>query len=64
MRTEFIPPYRDAPCCIFATSFTGPGSWVRVGTGQPVAPSVDLNVSPDQGYLLVATHGQGLWKIG
>ena len=42
----------------------GPGSWVRVGTGQPVATSVDLNVSPDQGYLLVATHGQGLWKIG
>jgi hypothetical protein len=25
---------------------------------------VDLNVSPDRGYLLVATHGQGLWKIG
>jgi len=42
----------------------GPGNWVRVGTGQPAAPSVDLNVSPDQGYLLVATHGQGLWKLG
>jgi hypothetical protein len=49
---------------IFATSYGGPGNWVRVGTGQPAAPSVDLNVSPDQGYLLVATHGQGLWKIG
>jgi len=42
---------------IFATSFSGPGNWVRVGTGQPVAPSVDLSVSPDRGYLLVATHG-------
>jgi hypothetical protein len=49
---------------IFATSFSGPGSWVRLGGGQPAAPSVDLNVSPDQGYLLVATHGQGLWKLG
>src|SRR5215813_13550702 len=49
---------------IFATSFAGPRNWVRVGTGQPAAPSVDLDVSPDRGYLLVATHGQGLWKIG
>jgi hypothetical protein len=49
---------------IFATPFAGPGNWARVGSGQPAAPSVDLNVSPDRGYLLVATHGQGLWKIG
>jgi hypothetical protein len=49
---------------IFATSFAGPGNWVRVGTGQPASPSVDLDVSPDRSYLLVATHGQGLWKIG
>jgi hypothetical protein len=49
---------------IFATSYSGPGNWARVGTGQPAAPSVDLDVSPDLGYLLVATHGQGLWKIG
>ena len=49
---------------IFATSYSGPGNWVRLGGGQPAAPSVDLNVSPDRGYLLVATHGQGLWKIG
>jgi hypothetical protein len=49
---------------IFGTSFSGPGNWVRLGTGQPAAPSVDLAVSPDQGYLLVATHGQGLWKLG
>jgi hypothetical protein len=49
---------------VFATPFAGPGNWGRVGTGQPAAPSVDLKVSPDRGYLLVATHGQGLWKIG
>ena len=49
---------------IFATSFSGPGNWVRIGTGQPAAPSVDLAVSPDQSYLLVATHGEGLWKLG
>src|SRR6516162_3265707 len=49
---------------IFSTPFAGPGNWDRVGSGQPVAPSVDLNVSPDRGYLLVATHGQGLWRIG
>jgi hypothetical protein len=48
---------------IFATSYGGPGNWARLGSGQPVAPSVDLNVSPDQSYLLVATHGQGLWKL-
>jgi len=48
---------------MFATPYGRPGSWVRLGTGQPAAPSVDLSVSPDQGYLLVATHGQGLWKL-
>ncbi len=48
---------------VFATSFSGPGSWVRLGTGQPAAPAVDLSVSLDLGYLLVATHGQGLWKL-
>ena len=35
---------------IFATSYSGPGNWVRLGGGQPAAPSVDLAVSPDQGY--------------
>jgi hypothetical protein len=38
---------------ILATPFAGPGNWAQVGTGQSAAPSVDLNVSPDRGYLLV-----------
>jgi hypothetical protein len=48
---------------IFATSATGPGAWHRLGHGQPGSPSVDLALSPDGSYLLVATHGQGLWKL-
>jgi hypothetical protein len=48
---------------IFATSASGPGVWHRIGHGQPAAPSVDLAVSPDQSFLLVATHGEGLWEL-
>jgi hypothetical protein len=48
---------------VFATSAAAPGRWVRLGRGLPAAPAVDLDVSPDQGYLLVATHGRGLWKL-
>ncbi len=49
---------------VFSTSAAGPGIWRRLGRGLPAAPAVDLAVSPDQGYLLVATHGRGLWKLG
>jgi len=48
---------------VFATSASNPGGWQRLGTHLPDAPAVDLRVSPDQGYLLVATHGRGLWKL-
>jgi hypothetical protein len=48
---------------VFATSASGPGSWRRLGSALPPAPAVDLRVSPDLGYLLVATHGRGLWKL-
>jgi hypothetical protein len=49
---------------VFATSASAPGAWQRLGSNLPAAPAVDLAVSPDQGYLLVATHGRGLWKLG
>ncbi len=49
---------------VFATSASAPGVWQRLGGDLPPAPAVDLAVSPDQGYLLVATHGRGLWKLG
>jgi hypothetical protein len=48
---------------VFATSASSPGVWQRLGTQLPDAPAVDLAVSPGQGYLLVATHGRGLWKL-
>jgi hypothetical protein len=48
---------------VFATSASNPGAWQRLGTHLPDAPAVDLRVSPDEGYLLVATHGRGLWKL-
>jgi hypothetical protein len=48
---------------VFATSASSPGHWHRLGAGLPASPAVDLKVSPDQGYLLVATHGRGLWKL-
>jgi len=49
---------------VFATSASSPGDWHRLGADLPAAPAVDLAVSPDAGYLLVATHGRGLWRIG
>jgi hypothetical protein len=48
---------------VFATPASSPGRWQRLGSSLPAAPAVDLKVSPDQGYLLVATHGRGLWKL-
>jgi hypothetical protein len=48
---------------VFATPASSPGRWERLGAGLPAAPAVDLAVSPDLGYLLVATHGRGLWKL-
>jgi hypothetical protein len=48
---------------VFTTRASAPGAWRRLGSGLPPAPAVDLAVSPDQGYLLVATHGRGLWKL-
>lgn len=48
---------------IFATSASSPGVWKRLGSQLPASPAMDLAVSPDQGYLLVATHGRGLWKL-
>ena len=49
---------------VFATSASSPGDWDRLGSNLPPAPAVDLKVSPDEGYLLVATHGRGLWRLG
>jgi hypothetical protein len=49
---------------VFARPASGPGGWQELGRGLPAAPAVDLAVSPDQGYLLVATHGRGLWAVG
>ncbi|HVB46383.1 MAG TPA: hypothetical protein VNF47_27250 [Streptosporangiaceae bacterium] len=49
---------------VFATSARNPGRWFRLGFGLPAAPVDDLRTSPDQGFLLVATHGRGLWRIG
>jgi hypothetical protein len=48
---------------VFATSASSPGVWERLGGKLPASPAADLAVSPDQSYLLVATHGRGLWKL-
>jgi YD repeat-containing protein len=48
---------------VFATSASSPGAWQRLGSQLPASPAVHLAVSPDQSYLLVATHGRGLWKL-
>ena len=48
---------------VFATPASSPGHWERLGKGLPASPAVSLAVSPDQGFLVVATHGRGLWKI-
>jgi hypothetical protein len=48
---------------VFATSASSPGAWQRLGSGLPASPVTDLAVAPGQSFLLVATHGRGLWKI-
>ncbi|MFG2724352.1 hypothetical protein [Streptomyces canus] len=49
---------------VFAASPTATGSytWYRLGGALPHAGIVSLDVSPDGGRLLVATHGRGLWS--
>jgi hypothetical protein len=48
---------------VFVTSASSPGVWKRLGSGLPASPVVDLKVAPGQSFLLVATHGRGLWKL-
>ena len=48
---------------VFATAAAAPGNWVRLGKNLPASPSVALSVAPDQSFLVVATHGRGLWKL-
>ena len=48
---------------VFATSAAAPGNWVRLGKNLPASPSVALAVAPNQSFLVVATHGRGLWKL-
>jgi hypothetical protein len=49
---------------IFATPYSGPGNRVRMGTGQAGRSVGRPQRLSGPGYLPVATHGQGLWKIG
>ncbi len=49
---------------VFSTGANDPGSWSRVGTNLPNASTNDLVVAPDGDYLVAATHGRGMWKIG
>jgi hypothetical protein len=48
---------------VFATSAASPGSWMRLGSGLPASPVGSLSAPANQSFLLVATHGRGLWKI-
>jgi photosystem II stability/assembly factor-like uncharacterized protein len=41
----------------------GATAWSRYGTGLPNASTNDLQLSPDETYLIGATHGRGIWKI-
>lgn len=45
------------------TASVGSTAWSRLGTGLPNSPVNDLSFGPDNGYLITATHGRGLWKI-
>ena len=47
------------------TASAGRGSntrWYRLGSGLPNASLNDITIGPD-GYLYVATHGRGVWRI-
>jgi hypothetical protein len=48
---------------VFATPVSHPGFWTRLGRGLPTAPGAALTVTPSGGYLLLATHGRGIWKL-
>lgn len=44
--------------------YRAPGSttWQRLGTNFPATVAMDVEVGPD-GYVYVATHGRGIWRI-
>jgi hypothetical protein len=48
---------------VFATSATTPGQWVRLGRDLPGTPAIAFTAPPNQSFLIVATHGRGLWKL-
>lgn len=48
---------------VFAAGRFAPGSWMRLGSHLPNASTNDLVLSPNQGYLVSATHGRGLWRL-
>ena len=48
---------------VFVAGRNSTGSWSRLGTGLPGASTNDLVLSPDNSYLVAATHGRGMWKF-
>ena len=45
------------------TANDGTATWARLGHGFPNSATWDLTVSPDNSYVVAATHGRGLWRI-
>ncbi|WP_412538470.1 hypothetical protein R8Z50_21760 [Longispora sp. K20-0274] len=49
---------------VYASLDGAPGAWYQLGILLPNAASMQLTVAPDGDYLLLATHGRGIWTLG
>jgi photosystem II stability/assembly factor-like uncharacterized protein len=49
---------------VFVAKRSSPRQWSRLGSGLPAATVWDVAPAPSGDYIVAATHGRGLWKIG
>jgi photosystem II stability/assembly factor-like uncharacterized protein len=48
---------------VFVASVEHPKRYSRFGSGLPNAIPGDLTLAPDRSFILVSSHGRGMWKI-
>ena len=48
---------------VFISSVQHPKRYSRFGSGLPNAIPGDMTLAPDRSFILVSSHGRGMWKI-
>jgi hypothetical protein len=49
---------------VYVSFAVWPGHWFKLGSGLPNSAGQQIVVSPNGDYLVLATHGRGLWSYG